>query len=245
MSLVDIRCKIGFPTHRKTRQLIDIAGEPAFRALLTLWCHARTEAPTGELLDYDGRDIEFHAQWTGEKGAFFKAIRKVKFLDKIRGGWYLHDWKEHQPYAANAPARSAAAAKAASAKWKKAKGKKPAAPRIATASESQAKRIAPSPAPVPDPDPAPSPDLRERASSRGRASRKRKADGHGSKAGNREEQRAEPTNGNGAGGEDGRQAVKAMLARLHQTTKMENVVGPGERKRQLREGDARRSRRQT
>jgi hypothetical protein len=54
-------------------------------------------------------DIELSADWLGEEGAFVRALVEVRFLDGEDGAFRLHDWEEHNPWAAGTEMRSAKA----------------------------------------------------------------------------------------------------------------------------------------
>jgi hypothetical protein len=53
-------------------------------------------------------DIELSVDWTGEHGAFVSAMVDVGFLDGEENQLSIHDWAEHNPWAAGAKDRSEA-----------------------------------------------------------------------------------------------------------------------------------------
>ncbi len=115
----DIRIKVGFGTHPKTRKLIRrVGGDGAFR-LVMLWAWAAANKPTGDLAGMTDEDIELAADWQGEPDAFVQALVDVRFLDGEPGERALHDWTDHNPYAAGSSMRSEAGKKAANKRWKK------------------------------------------------------------------------------------------------------------------------------
>lgn len=105
----DARLAVGFPGHPKTKKLIRRVGEAgAFRLVcLILW--AAANRPSGDLAGMTAEDIELAADWRGEADAFVVALLAVGFLEGEEGAYRLHDWAEHQPWAAGADLRSAKA----------------------------------------------------------------------------------------------------------------------------------------
>lgn len=112
----DIRLSVGFWLHPKTRRLAKRLGLEAVRSLQILWLWAAQNRPDGNLSGLDEEDIELAADWQGEEKAFFTACLGA-WIDEIDGGYVLHDWAEHNPWQAEAEARSDAARKAALARW--------------------------------------------------------------------------------------------------------------------------------
>ncbi len=62
-------------------------------------------------------DIELAADWGGEEGALVRELVRIRFLDGITGDYVIHDWAEHNPWAAGAPRRSKVAKANAEKKW--------------------------------------------------------------------------------------------------------------------------------
>ncbi|MGH8076605.1 MAG: hypothetical protein ACREPE_04685 [Lysobacter sp.] len=60
---------------------------------------------------YTDEDLELAIDWTGEVGALVSRMAAVGFLDGPEGSRAIHDWAEHNPWAAGADAR------AEGAKW--------------------------------------------------------------------------------------------------------------------------------
>lgn len=115
----DVRIAVGLGGHPKTRKLIRrLGGDGAFR-LVMLWAWTAANKPDGDLSGMSDEDIELAADWQGEPDAFVRALAEVGFLDGEPGGRHLHDWADHNPFAAGATMRSKAGKKAANARWKK------------------------------------------------------------------------------------------------------------------------------
>lgn len=74
------------------------------RSLQILWLWAAVNRPDGILSGMDWEDIELAADWMGEERAFFDHILGM-WLDETPGGYVLHDWQEHNSWAAEAEVR--------------------------------------------------------------------------------------------------------------------------------------------
>lgn len=102
----DIRIAIDFWQHHKTKKLIRRVGIEGARSLQILWSWAAGNRSNGVLLGMDEDDIEFVSDWNGEAGAFVKALVDLHWIDTEEGCYILHEWQEHNPWAADAEARS-------------------------------------------------------------------------------------------------------------------------------------------
>lgn len=101
----DIRLSIGFWQHPKTRKTVKRLGLEGVRSLQILWLWAAQNRPDGNLSGMDWEDIELAADWSGEDRAFFDFCLGV-WLDEASDGYSLHDWQEHNAWAADADDRS-------------------------------------------------------------------------------------------------------------------------------------------
>jgi hypothetical protein len=101
----DFRISIDFWQHPKTKKLIRRAGLEGVRSLQILWSWAAVNRSNGSLSGMDGEDIELAADWTGDIGMLIKALEELHWIDKTDEGYVLHDWQEHNPWAADAEAR--------------------------------------------------------------------------------------------------------------------------------------------
>lgn len=106
---VDARIAVGLPQHPKTKKLIKRLGQAAAWNLVCLFLWTAQNRSDGNLSGMSVEDIELAADWIGDEGAFVKALTEVKFLDEEGNGFVLHDWQEHNPWAAGADMRSAKA----------------------------------------------------------------------------------------------------------------------------------------
>ena len=89
-----------------------------FTCLVRLWRYTAVERPLGVLSGLDIEGIEIAAAYTGAEGALVACLTDLGLLDVGQDGVYsVHDWKDHNPWAFGAIARSQAARNAALAKW--------------------------------------------------------------------------------------------------------------------------------
>lgn len=103
---IDARLNTGLPQHPKTKKLIRRLGDSGPWALVKLLLWAASNRPDGSLAGISDEDIELAIDWNGEPFAFIRAAAEVGFLDGAEGLRTLHDWAEHNPYAAGAKDRS-------------------------------------------------------------------------------------------------------------------------------------------
>ena len=107
MSSVDIRLNENFMRNYKTRTLRKRLGAEAVLALQSLWLWAAINRSEGILYKMNPTKIEGVAEWDGKEGDFFTALVDLEWLDVLEDGTYaLHQWIEHQSWAADAANRS-------------------------------------------------------------------------------------------------------------------------------------------
>ena len=157
----DIRLLASFPNHPKTIKLTRRLGPQGPLSFIYLLIHVAQHKPSGRLEGMDVDDIEIAAAWTGGKGEFVAALLDIGFLDEDGSCYVIHDWLEHNPYAAHAPERSAKAKRAAEARWTKEDANRCSEQ---SSKHNQAMPVAshsnaPSPNPNPNPVPKPAPEL--------------------------------------------------------------------------------------
>lgn len=102
----DARISTALPSHPKTKKLVRQLGAEAGWSLVVLILWAASNRSDGDLAGMTDEDIELAADWDGEPGAFIEALRRIRFVDGDEGESIVHDWAEHQPWAAGAEARS-------------------------------------------------------------------------------------------------------------------------------------------
>jgi hypothetical protein len=168
MTTPDVRIKIGFFNHPKTRELIAEFGAAGVNALQKIWLFAAEYRPKGiltsltdkaifSIMGLDGQHLDpqrdnTSLSATSNANGLLEALLKLRFLEKDKKGIYrIHDWPEHNPYAFFAPERHKRAKKAAAIKYSKTgKGKfrKPAISNAGRNAGRNAKGNPPSPAPI-------------------------------------------------------------------------------------------------
>ena len=105
--MIDARINVALPSHPKTKKLIKKAGAESAWRLICLFLWAAQNKPDGDLSGMIAEDIELAVDWTGEDGAFVGALITSGFLDgSDEEGYSIHDWSEHNPWAAGAEKRS-------------------------------------------------------------------------------------------------------------------------------------------
>ena len=102
----DIRIAIGLSTHPKTIKLMRRCGDRSFYCLVRLWSWAAQYRPDGNLEGMDNESVEIAADWTGDVGVFASQLANIGFIDGQEGGYILHDWCHHNPWACKAEDRA-------------------------------------------------------------------------------------------------------------------------------------------
>ena len=154
----DIRVKLSFFDHIKTKRVIAKYGTDGAFSILRIWRYAAEYAPKGDLTDFD------EVEWKSATGRDTDCMQFVNdlftpgmnFLDKNKKGRILiHDWKEHQGWVFHADVRSKIARQNVEKRWNPTKTKKKEVntDSIPPVSESNTKANAPSPSPSPSPSP--------------------------------------------------------------------------------------------
>lgn len=113
MAVSDIRLSVDFFQHPKTIKLQRRLGLEGVKALLSLWMWAAQNRPDGVLSDLDSEDIEIAAGWIRSDPAgsdqdldLISTLVALRWLDEDNGTYSLHDWIEHNPWAAGQQSRS-------------------------------------------------------------------------------------------------------------------------------------------
>lgn len=161
----DVRISVTLRNHRKTRRLRKRLGADACWSLVCLFLFAGEQRWTGELHGMSAEDIEDEADWDGKPGEFVDTLVELRFLDIVDGIYVIHDWEQHNPFAATKGQRIEKGRKAAEARWSKAREHAPSmpgashehAPGNAKAADAASKQCPPAPAPAPT-RPSESPD---------------------------------------------------------------------------------------
>ena len=155
--MADFRVDVGFFGHIKTKKLRKRLGLEGVFALQVLWAYAAQHEHDGAKV-YTAEDISIAVDWQDESIA--ESLADIGFLDRVEGGYILHEWEVHNGYAASASKRTEAARIAANKRWegrsmktRNAKACEPQCDSNANACDVQCDSNAPSPSPSPSPSP--------------------------------------------------------------------------------------------
>jgi hypothetical protein len=149
----DARISTALPRHPKTVKLKRRLGAQGCWSLLCLFLWVVDNRPDGDLQGMTEEDIEIAAEWMGEAGTLIATLFDLRFLDGDGGFYRIHDWAEHNPWAAGRPARIAAAREAANKRWGRTRaGSDSHAPRTQAECESQETALPTSPPLTTPPD---------------------------------------------------------------------------------------------
>jgi len=115
----DVRLSVGLRRHRKTKRLKRILGADGCWSLVCLFMWVGEERWTGDLSGLSDIDLEEESDWEGEPGRFVATLIDVGFMDGDEFDRSIHDWEEHNPYAAGKGARIERGKRGADARWNK------------------------------------------------------------------------------------------------------------------------------
>jgi hypothetical protein len=115
----DARISTALPHHPKTVKLERRLGAQGCWSLIKLFLWVAENRPIGDLAGMSGEDIGIAAEWPGDTGELVRTLAEVRFLDGEEGSYKIHDWAEHNPWAANRPGRVEKARAAAGARWER------------------------------------------------------------------------------------------------------------------------------
>lgn len=103
---MDARISTGLPGHPKTKKLVRRLGAEGPLGCIYLFLWTAANRSNGDLTGMTDEDIELAIDWAGDEGAFVAAMAEVGFLEGEPDARRIHDWAEHNPWAAGAEARS-------------------------------------------------------------------------------------------------------------------------------------------
>lgn len=151
----DIRVNIGLVDHLKYKRLKRALGESPMEYLITFWACIAKYQPMGELIGWTPEEIEDAAGYNGKAGRLFDALITTCFLDQIPGGYYPHDWHDHQSWVIGAKERSEKAKKAINVRWERKRNNSPDTPpdtpsNTGSDTPSNTHGNTPSPSPLPN-----------------------------------------------------------------------------------------------
>lgn len=113
----DARISTALPRHPKTVKLHRRLGALGCWHLVCLFLWVAENRADGNLAGMSDEDVEIAAGWNGQTGEFTRTLCEVRFLDGAEGARIVHDWAEHNPWAATRDKRIAAARAAAAVRW--------------------------------------------------------------------------------------------------------------------------------
>ncbi len=102
----DFRVSVGLFTHHKFKMLKRKLGADGVLCLFALWAFCVQNKPTGRLDGMTTEEIEIAADWSGEDGLFVHTLLDLRWLELEEDTFIVHDWREHNPYAASSEERS-------------------------------------------------------------------------------------------------------------------------------------------
>lgn len=104
---MDIRLDVNFFESPKTIKLQRRLGLEGVTALIRLWTWAAKNRAEGDLSGLDDEDIEIAAGWIGSGDrSFASTLNELHWLDGEPGHYVLHQWRDHNSWAAGKQARS-------------------------------------------------------------------------------------------------------------------------------------------
>src|SRR5579863_1069433 len=114
----DFRMSCGFRRHPKViklRRKLGADGPLSWINLIAFCAEYRTDGSLGEM---DAEEIAIASDWAGDPQLFVNILTEIGLLDESSGcGLSLHDWNEHNPFAAGFERRSERARRASAARW--------------------------------------------------------------------------------------------------------------------------------
>jgi hypothetical protein len=161
----DFRMDASFRAHPKVRRLEADLGEAGVLAWIQLIAHAAQYKTDGRLTGMTLGDIALAAQWQGDREAFTSKLIEVRLLDQRGKIVALHDWKEHNGYAATYMKRRERGKKAAESRWNSTQETAEQSVSNAQASPMLEHSLGNAPSPDPSPSPSPKPSRKERIKS--------------------------------------------------------------------------------
>ena len=119
-----IRLSVNWPTSHKRRHLQRKLGASGALALTDLWCWMGTHRPDGDLTGFSTQDVAANAGYRRDSARFVETLLELELLDQVTVdgkviGYKIHDWDDHQPYAATSKKRTDHAIARAKDQWAK------------------------------------------------------------------------------------------------------------------------------
>lgn len=102
----DARIAVSLPNHPKTKKLIRNLGAGAAWYLVRLFLWAAENRSDGDLSGLSDEDIELAIDWPEGEKSIVAELARVRFLEGDEGHRSIHDWVDHNPWAAGQAQRS-------------------------------------------------------------------------------------------------------------------------------------------
>lgn len=102
----DARFSTNLASHPKVKKLRRRLGADGCWAWVCLVLWVAANRSDGDLTGMDDEDVELSADWRGELGALVRELIDLRMLDGEQGAHVVHDWTDHNPWAAGSDARS-------------------------------------------------------------------------------------------------------------------------------------------
>jgi hypothetical protein len=118
----DFRLDSGFYSHPKIRRLHAGLGAEGVLSWILILAHASQYKTNGRFTGMSDDEIALSAHCAGDSGKFIQTLVELRLLDRRGKTLSLHDWDEHNGYAASYSIRSERARKAAETRWDKKRG---------------------------------------------------------------------------------------------------------------------------
>lgn len=153
---MDCRIDVNLPVHPKFLALRDRLGRNAELATIYLWLWVARCCPSGTIQYISRKILAQTVGYEGDPDKWVETLIELKLLDKTdNGSYHVHDWEDHNLFAATAPIRKKSAQKAANIRWEKRRKHK-------QKQVNNADRICASSEPAYTPSPSPSPNNKEK-----------------------------------------------------------------------------------
>jgi hypothetical protein len=143
----DLRLDANYLDNPKIKRLRASLGDTGIVSHIALLCYVRRIFPEGKLHDMTSIEIEDAARWQGESGLFSATLERLRLLHQNGDGYEIHDWYEHNRFAATEPIRREIARNAVNKRWEK-RG-------VNTSRNTSSNTNSNTPSPIPIPIPIP------------------------------------------------------------------------------------------
>lgn len=88
---------INYFDHIKVKRLVGLLGPGAEILPIKLWAYCAKHCPVnGSLNGHSIEEIEHVMGWNGEKGRAVDSFTKINLLKKIKNGYKIHKWEQHE-----------------------------------------------------------------------------------------------------------------------------------------------------